>query len=77
MLHGGNKLLLGWQDRYTTSAVPNFNRDAIHILLGLGNGGIVIVTTNDDRGPLNVALVVHPIEAVLSHRRQLVAPENT
>jgi hypothetical protein len=64
-------LLLGWQHSYPANAGPNFDCYAIHVLFGLSNGSIIIVATDNDGDVLNVALFVHPIQAVVSHRPQL------
>jgi hypothetical protein len=55
---GDDALICRWQVYYSTREVPHFNGQAIDILLSFGDGRFVILATNDDRGALNVPLLV-------------------
>jgi hypothetical protein len=52
---------------YSTSAVPHFNGEAVHVFLGFGSGLVIILATDDDRGALNVSILVDLINAIVGH----------
>lgn len=52
---------------HLASAVPNFDCEAIDILLSLDQGRVVILTLDDDWWALNVPALVHSINSVFDN----------
>jgi len=65
-------LLYGRQDSHSAGSVPDFNCDAVHVLLGLGNDSVIVFATDDHGHPLNVPLLVYSIEAIIGPCRESI-----